>query len=62
MIRSPWVRQPLAALLLGLTLGGCHRLRSAAPASTECRLETRRPTDISCLRSDLVFRSWQISL
>ena len=27
MIRNPRVRQPLAALLLGLTLGGCHSWR-----------------------------------
>ena len=35
MIRSPWVRQPLAALLLGLTLGGCHSWRVETASASQ---------------------------
>ena len=39
MIRNPRVRQPLAALLLGLTLGGCHSWRVATGNPSQAVLQ-----------------------
>ena len=43
MIRNPMVRQPLSALMLGLTLGGCYRW-SAPPGGPSQLMEQTHPS------------------